>query len=168
MYLTDNSKEKSELNNPKGYFRTMCDNLNITMIPANSPQAKGRRVERGNKTHQGRLIKLMRLKNITNIEEANKYLEEEYVKEHNEKFASKVTNNEIINNNNNIVDIHRKLSNNITLNDICYVEEVRKLRNEKNLSIIPPTKSIVYVRMYIDKIVRYNERRQNIAKQSKN
>ncbi|MDR2760256.1 MAG: hypothetical protein LBB09_00205, partial [Rickettsiales bacterium] len=44
MYITDkdNNKEKTELNNPKGYFRTMCDNLNITIIPANSPQAKGR------------------------------------------------------------------------------------------------------------------------------
>jgi hypothetical protein len=36
--------------------------MNIIIISANSPQAKGR-VERGNQTHQDRLIKLMRLKN---------------------------------------------------------------------------------------------------------
>jgi transposase len=185
MYITekDKNKEKTELNNPKGYFRQMCDNLNIQIIEANSPQAKGR-VERGNKTHQDRLIKLMRLKNITNIEEANKYLEEEYVKEHNEKFASQImntntngkttnisdktmnVNNKIycqLNNTDNIVDIHKKLDSNIALNDICYVEEVRKLRNDWTISFKGkwyqlkresqynvPTKSTVYVRLYID------------------
>jgi hypothetical protein len=167
MYLSDNNKEKIELNNQKGYFRQMCINLNITVIQANSPQAKGR-VERGNKTHQDRLIKLMRLKNITNIEEANKYLEGEYVKEHNEKFALQITNNSNNNNNNannisNIIDMHRKLNEDKTLNDICYVEEIRKLRNDwivsfkgkwyqlkKESQYYPPTKSTVYVRMYTD------------------
>jgi transposase len=160
MYLSDKdlNKEKTDLNNPRGYFRTMCDNLNIKIIQANSPQAKGR-VERGNKTHQDRLIKLMRLKNITNIQEANKYIEEEYTKEHNEKFSTSL-------NNNNIIDIHRKIDSNIILNDICYVEEVRKLRNDwiisfkgkwyqlrKESQYYPPTKSTVYVRMYIDKTI---------------
>ncbi|MDR2760425.1 MAG: hypothetical protein LBB09_01085 [Rickettsiales bacterium] len=90
MYITnkDNSKEKTELNNPKGYFRTMCDNLNINIIQINSPQAK-ERVERDNRTHRDRLIKLMRLKNIKNIEEANKYLDEKYIEEHNRKFAAR-------------------------------------------------------------------------------
>jgi hypothetical protein len=69
MYITDkdNNKEKIDLNNPKRYFGQMCDNLDIIVIRANSPQAKGR-VERGNKTHQDRLVKLMGLKNIKNIE----------------------------------------------------------------------------------------------------
>jgi transposase len=53
MYLSSKdanrkNKEKIELNNLKGYFRTMCNNLNITIIQANSPQAKGR-IERSNK-----------------------------------------------------------------------------------------------------------------------
>jgi hypothetical protein len=156
MYITDkdNNKEKTELNNPKGYFRQMCDNLNITIVQANSPQAKGR-VERSNKTHQDRLIKLMGFKNIKNIEEANIYLEKEYIEEHNKKFATAVDSNNNNSDNNNIrsnnihdnnihnnniainidsdisfVNAHRKLNNNITLNDICYVEEARKLRND--------------------------------------
>jgi hypothetical protein len=163
MYTTDRdiNKEKTELNNPKGFFRTICDNLNILIIQANSSQAKGR-VERGDKTHQDRLIKLMRLKNIANIEEANKYLDEEYIKEHNERFALQITNNRV-NNINNAVDAHRKLDDNMTLNDICYVEEIRKLRNDwtvsfkgkwyqlkKESQFHPPTKSIVYVRLRID------------------
>jgi transposase len=168
MYITekDKNKEKTELHNPKGFFRTMCNNLNITVIEANSPQAKGR-VERGNKTHQDRLIKLMRLKNITNIEETNKYLDEEYIKEHNEKFALQIMNmNNKINNTDNIVDIHRKLEDNITLDDICYIEEIRKLRNDWTVSFKGnwyqlkkesqyniPSKSTVYVKMYIDETI---------------
>ncbi|MDR0571461.1 MAG: hypothetical protein LBG48_01265 [Rickettsiales bacterium] len=89
LVFSDGDREKTNLNNPRGYFRTMCDNLNITVIPANSPQAKGR-VERGNGTYQDKLVKLMRLKSVTNIDEANKYLEKEYIEEHNRKFALQI------------------------------------------------------------------------------
>jgi transposase len=146
-----NNKELSALNNPKGYFRTMCDNLNINIIEANSPQAKGR-VERSNATHQDRLAKLMRLNNITNIEEANRYLLNEYINEHNEKFSLSLQGNRI-------VDIHRPLDKDITLNDICYIEEQRKVNNDWTISYKgsiyqlkkqsqyhPPCKSTVYVR----------------------
>lgn len=61
--------------------------LNIELICANSPQAKGR-VERANQTLQDRLIKEMRLKNICSIEEGNAYLPE-YIEKHNKKFAIK-------------------------------------------------------------------------------
>jgi hypothetical protein len=132
MYITnrDINKGKTDLNNPKGYFRTMCDNLNIQIIQANSPQAKGR-VERDNQTHQDRLVKLMRLKNITNIEEANKYLNEEYVEEHNKKFSlTPNINHSSINADASMIYMHRKLKYDITLNDVCYIEEIRKLRND--------------------------------------
>lgn len=66
-------KDYEELNNEKGYFRQMCHGLNIKVITANSPQAKGK-VERSNQTHQDRLIKKMRLLNIRSVDEANKYL----------------------------------------------------------------------------------------------
>ena len=59
--------------------------LGIDLICANSPQAKGR-IERKNGVLQDRLIKEMRLKGITNIEEANHYLEE-FIKEHNKQFG---------------------------------------------------------------------------------
>lgn len=61
------------------------EELGIELITANTPQAKGR-VERANKTLQDRLIKEMRLKNISSIEEANAYLPE-FIKAHNRNFA---------------------------------------------------------------------------------
>ena len=47
--------------------------LRIEMIYANSPQAKGR-VERANRTHQDRLVKALRERNISTIDEANRFL----------------------------------------------------------------------------------------------
>ncbi|MRT15323.1 ISNCY family transposase, partial [Enterobacteriaceae bacterium RIT711] len=55
-------------------FGRVLHDLNIDLICANSSQAKGR-VERANQILQDRLIKEMRLENITGIEEANAWLE---------------------------------------------------------------------------------------------
>jgi hypothetical protein len=52
--------------------------LGITWTPAHSPQAKGR-VERSFDTAQDRLIKGMRVAGVTTLEQANRYLEEEYL-----------------------------------------------------------------------------------------
>ena len=60
--------------------------LGVKLIIAKSPQAKGR-VERGNRTFQDRLISELRLRNIITLEKANKYIEEEYIDDHNMRFA---------------------------------------------------------------------------------
>ena len=73
--------------------------LGIELICANSPQAKGR-VERANSTLQDRLIKEMRLRGISTMDEGNDYLEE-YMKQHNTKFSVEARNLE---------DAHRALS----------------------------------------------------------
>ena len=52
--------------------------LHVVWIPAHSPQAKGR-VERQFLTAQDRLVKGMRVAGVRTIEEANAYLEEEYL-----------------------------------------------------------------------------------------
>lgn len=59
--------------------------LGVEVIYANSPEAKGR-VEKGNATHQDRLVKKMRLLGIKSRESANQYLERSYLKEHNNRF----------------------------------------------------------------------------------
>lgn len=59
--------------------------LNIELICANTPQAKGR-VERANRTLQDRLIKEMRLAGINTIEEANAWLST-FIESHNKRFA---------------------------------------------------------------------------------
>jgi len=59
--------------------------LNIDIICANTCQAKGR-VERANKTLQDRLVKELRLRNISSIEEANRYIPE-FIEDYNQRFA---------------------------------------------------------------------------------
>jgi hypothetical protein len=68
-------------------FSRAMKQLDIQLIFANSPQAKGR-VERANRTLQDRLIKELRLRGIDNIEEANKYLPD-FIQEYNNLFAVK-------------------------------------------------------------------------------
>jgi len=60
--------------------------LGIQMIPAYSPQARGRS-ERNFGTWQGRLPQELRLAGISTVEEANRFLRERYLEEFNRKFA---------------------------------------------------------------------------------
>src|ERR1700745_1069626 len=60
--------------------------LGVQMIPAYSPQARGRS-ERNFGTWQGRLPQELRLRGITTVEEANGFLRQEYVAEFNGRFA---------------------------------------------------------------------------------
>jgi hypothetical protein len=72
--------EKEQLHGkvPVTQFGRMCQKLDIRILAANSPQAKGR-VERGNGTHQDRLIKKMGRKKIRTHEAANLFLQTEYL-----------------------------------------------------------------------------------------
>ena len=64
--------------------------LGIQMIPAYSPQARGRS-ERGFGTWQGRLPQELRLRKITTAAAANQFLREEYMKEFNRRFSVKAS-----------------------------------------------------------------------------
>lgn len=66
-------------------FERAMKELNIGIIHAHSPQAKGR-VEKLFKTLQDRLIKELRLNNISTIKEANEFLEKEFLPKFNAKF----------------------------------------------------------------------------------
>jgi hypothetical protein len=59
--------------------------LGVQMIPAYSPQARGRS-ERSFGTWQGRLPQELRLHAITTVDEANRFLREEYIGEFNRRF----------------------------------------------------------------------------------
>jgi transposase len=59
--------------------------LGIQMIPAYSPQARGRS-ERNFATWQGRLPQELRLHGITTVEAANRFLREHYIAEFNRRF----------------------------------------------------------------------------------
>ena len=60
--------------------------LGVQMIPAYSPQARGRS-ERSFGTWQGRLPQELRLANITTVEAANEFLRSSYIARFNQKFA---------------------------------------------------------------------------------
>lgn len=66
-------------------FGRAMKELDIKLICANTPQAKGR-VERRNRDFQNRLIKAMRLVSISNIETANAFLPL-FLEQFNKKFA---------------------------------------------------------------------------------
>lgn len=81
-------------------FQRAMETLGIEIIHAHSPEAKGR-VENLFKTLQDRLIKELRLNNISTIEEANRFLEEDFLPGFNAKFMVKPKTN---------VDLHKKLT----------------------------------------------------------
>jgi hypothetical protein len=69
-------KDRSEL--PPTQIGRALQELGIAWIPAHSPQAQGR-VERGFSTAQDRLVKGMRVAGVTTLEQANHYLETEFL-----------------------------------------------------------------------------------------
>lgn len=60
--------------------------LSIRLIPAYSPQARGRS-ERSFRTWQGRLPQELRIRGIKDVEEANRFLKRTYIREFNRKFT---------------------------------------------------------------------------------
>ena len=66
-------------------FGRAMKELSIEMIPAYSPEAKGR-IERVFSTHQDRLVKELALHGITDMKEANRYLQEHYLPAYNKEF----------------------------------------------------------------------------------
>jgi transposase len=99
------------------------ERLGIEHIFARSPQAKGR-VERSNRTHQDRLIKAMRRKGISTIDDANRFLEEHYIAAHNKRFAL----------DHNLGDIHRS-SDGIDLKNIFCYETKRAVYNDYTITL---------------------------------
>jgi hypothetical protein len=73
--------------------------LNIEILCANSSQAKGR-VERANRTLQDRLVKALRLAEISDMSAGNAFLPE-FMKHYNEKFSLSAVRAE---------DLHRRLN----------------------------------------------------------
>ena len=69
-------------------FQRAMEELHIEVIPANSPQAKGR-VERLFGTLQDRLIKELRLEKISTMDQANGFLEKVFIPKFNQMFSVK-------------------------------------------------------------------------------
>jgi len=79
-------EEQLKDSEPLTQFGRAMEELDIEVIHAHSPQAKGR-VERGFKTHQDRLVKELRLAGISALEAGNDFLWNRYLADHNERCA---------------------------------------------------------------------------------
>ena len=71
---------------PKTQFGRAMHELDVELIQAHSPQAKGR-VERVNRTLQDRLVKELTRAGISDLESANRFLEETYLSRFNQQFG---------------------------------------------------------------------------------
>jgi len=119
-------------------FGRMCADLGIRIIAANSPQAKGR-VERNHGTHQDRLVKKLRRKNIQDYAATNEYLETEYLPEHNRRFAREPASPE---------NYHQPTPSRKQLDEVFHLETRRVIDN--------------------DWVVRYNNRFLQVTPQARN
>ena len=85
FWLTPKSGGKVDYERPTQVGRAMKE-LGVHMIPAYSPQARGRS-ERNFSTWQGRLPQELRLRGIRTLEGANEFLNEHYIAEFNRRFT---------------------------------------------------------------------------------
>jgi hypothetical protein len=85
FFVTPKAGEKVDKHRLTQVGRAMKE-LGVQMIPAYSPQARGRS-ERSFGTWQGRLPQELRLAGIHTLEEANAFLRERYIAEFNQKFT---------------------------------------------------------------------------------
>jgi len=82
---TPEAGAKVDKDNPTQFARALAQ-LGIELIPAYSPEARGRS-ERMFATLQKRLPQELRLAGITTMEEANRFLRETFLPDHNRRFA---------------------------------------------------------------------------------
>jgi transposase len=85
FFLTPKRGERVDASRPTQVARALQE-LGVKMIPAYSPQARGRS-ERSFGTWQGRLPQELRLRGITDLGKANEFLRCHYIAEFNNKFA---------------------------------------------------------------------------------
>ena len=86
FFVTPKAGEKVDKHRLTQVGRALKE-LGVQMIPAYSPQARGRS-ERSFGTWQGRLPQELRLAGITTVEAANAFLRERYIAEFNTRFAA--------------------------------------------------------------------------------
>jgi len=105
---------------PQTQFDRAMTTLAVDVIPANSPQAKGR-VERRHGVFQDRLVKAMRLEGISTIEAANRHLDDVFLPELNHRFTCKARDRG---------DLHRPIPAGLQLKEILCFEEPRVVQND--------------------------------------
>jgi transposase len=133
---------------PLTQFGRMCAALAIQIIPASSPQAKGR-IERNHGTQQDRLVKKLRRQGIGDLAAANAFLETAYWADHNDRFAQAAASTD---------DFHVARPRGLRLDTVFRLEATRTVSNDwvvryanRHLQLarqsrLPPARSTVLVR----------------------
>lgn len=123
-FSTYKINHKSAVDNEKlmTQFQRATKDLDILLITAHSPEAKGR-VERLFGTLQDRLVKEMRLERANIPSEGNKFLENVYIPEFNRRFSVAAAREG---------DVHRKLTkqDEENLNRIFSIQSTRRINND--------------------------------------
>jgi transposase len=145
QYLTAHGRPAGLYTDKHGIFRVNIPNtgpgdnltqfgramlsLEIPILCANTPQAKGR-VERVNQTLQDRLVKEMRLRQINNMQAGNAYLPE-FIADFNARFAVQPRSS---------LDAHRPMQARQNLDQILAWQETRLITQNLTLQF----KNVVY------------------------
>src|SRR5437899_9249149 len=122
---------------PRSPVRTDVRQAGIRIIAASSRQAKGRG-DRVHCTHQDRLVKKLRLAAVSNYDDANAYLQEHYIAQHNRHYARPATAE---------ADYHRQRPTARQLDEVFWLEQERVLS--------------------ADWVVRYKNRLLQLARQNR-
>jgi transposase len=123
LYVADRQPTKDEqlAGRPAlSAFGKACHRLGIQIIPAASPQAKGR-IERRHGVLQDRLVKELRLRGIKDLAAANGFLSSGFLESLNGKFAHSAVSS---------VNYHRPVPKALRLEDVFVFEEERTVQND--------------------------------------
>jgi transposase-like protein len=138
---------------PLTVFGKACKKLDIRIIEANSPQAKGR-VERKHGVFQDRFLKELALRRIKTVRAANTLLQGGFLNELNQRFAVAPHAPQ---------EGHRPVPRGVELGDIFCYEDQRKLTNDWTIRLanqwfqvhaentpLPQPKQTILVRRRLD------------------
>jgi hypothetical protein len=109
---------------PLTQFGRAMQTLGVDLILARSAQAKGR-VERRHGVFQDRLVKALRLKELSTLESANAYLEAEFLDELNARFNVEARSP---------ANLHRAVRRGVRLEHVLCYQEERLVQNDWTVS----------------------------------
>ena len=102
-------------NRPRHSLGGPWRNCRCRFIAANSPQAKGR-VERVNRTLQDRLVKELAMAGVRDINAANAFLEQRFLKAFNREFSKVPASG---------ANVHHKVPSHVKLEEVLCHKEIR-------------------------------------------
>ena len=105
---------------PTTQFGRAMEELDVEVIMAHSPQAKGR-VERVNGTLQDRLVKALRREKISDLREANRFLQKKFLAPFNRRFVRKAAQPS---------NLHRRVPRELNLGRVFSIRETRVVQND--------------------------------------